>query len=58
MKKSLTFGIAVAFALAICAGPAFAAVEWPDKWWPSKWGAGDEKGSFNTLAPAKVKSAM
>ena len=58
MKKSLTFGIAVAFALAICAGPALAAVEWPEKWWPSKWGAGDEKGSFNTVTPRSVMKAL
>lgn len=58
MKKSLAFGIVVAFALVICAGPALAAVEWPEKWWPSKWGAGDERGSFNTVTPKSVMKAL
>jgi kynurenine formamidase len=58
MRKSLVFCLAAAFALAICAGPAFAAVEWPDKWWPSKWGAGDEKGSFNTVTPKSIMKAL
>jgi hypothetical protein len=57
MRKSFVFCLAAAFALAICAGPAFAAVEWPDKFLPSKRGAGDEKGSFNTLTPEKVNSS-
>jgi kynurenine formamidase len=44
--------------LTVFAAPAFGIVEWPDKWWPSKWGAGDEKGSFNTVTPASVLKAL
>ena len=28
------------------------------KWWPSKWGAGDEAGATNHITPAKVLEAM
>ncbi len=28
------------------------------KFWPSKWGPDDEKGSFNTITPQKVLSAL
>ena len=24
-----------------------------DKWWPSEWGADDQRGSMNRLTPAK-----
>ena len=30
---------------------------WPKKWYPSKWGADDERGSFNTITPGVVKGA-
>lgn len=30
---------------------------WNDRWWPSKWGAEDQKGSFNTLTPEVVTGA-
>jgi kynurenine formamidase len=30
---------------------------WTDQWWPSKWGAEDERGSFNTLTPDIVAAA-
>ncbi len=62
MRKSTVFVIFVvaAFALSICAAPALAkrSATWPDKWWPSKWGPDDVKGSFNTITPAKVMSAV
>jgi kynurenine formamidase len=62
MRKSTFLAILVvcAFVVSISAAPALAkrAASWPDKWWPSKWGPGDEKGSFNTITPAKVKAAM
>ena len=28
------------------------------KWWPSKWGAGDEAGASNHITPAKVLESM
>jgi kynurenine formamidase len=28
-----------------------------DKWWPSRWGADDQRGAANRLTPAKVKEA-
>ena len=30
----------------------------PQKWWPSKWGPDDEKGSFNLITPERVKAAL
>jgi len=30
----------------------------PEQWWPSKWGADDEKGSFNLITPERVKAAL
>jgi kynurenine formamidase len=30
----------------------------PEKWWPSKWGPDDEKGSFNLITPERVKAAL
>jgi len=38
------------------AGPAAGLI--PEKWWPSKWGADDEKGSFNLITPERVKAAL
>ena len=63
MRKStfLTICVLGSFLLAVSAAPVLGAKiwkPWPDQWWPSKWGPDDEKGSFNTLTPAKVKSAM
>jgi len=62
MRKSTLFVIFVvgAFVLSISAAPALAKTRatWPDKWWPSKWGPGDEKGAFNLITPAKVRSAI
>jgi kynurenine formamidase len=49
--------LAAAFMLFVVTAPALGGVYWSEKWWPSKWGPDDEKGSFNTLTPAKVKSA-
>lgn len=33
-------------------------VPWPEEFWPSKWGPDDERGSFNTVTPEKVKAAL
>jgi kynurenine formamidase len=30
----------------------------PEKWWPSKWGAADEAGAYNTITPATIKAAL
>jgi kynurenine formamidase len=38
------------------AGPAEGLL--PEKWWPSKWGADDEKGSFNLITPERVKASL
>jgi kynurenine formamidase len=32
-------------------------IPYPEKWWPSKWGADDNKGAFNTITPETVKAA-
>ncbi len=45
-------------ALALFCSFATGAEYWTDKWWPSKWGADDEKGSFNTITPQKILSAL
>lgn len=29
----------------------------PEKWWPSEWGADDQRGALNRLTPAKVMEA-
>jgi len=29
-----------------------------DKWWPSEWGAEDQKGSANRVTPERVLSAL
>ncbi len=29
----------------------------PSKWWPSTWGADDERGALNRLNPAKTLAA-
>lgn len=41
------------------AGPGAAADETPigPKWWPSKWGADDQRGAANLMTPAKVLEA-
>ena len=39
------------------AGVAAFAAEPVDKWWPSEWGADDERGALNRLTPAKVIEA-
>jgi kynurenine formamidase len=59
MKKSTCVAICLvaAFVLAMTA-PASAERYWPEKWWPSKWGPDDERGSFNTITPNKVLSAL
>jgi hypothetical protein len=63
MKKSLVFCLAVALALAFTL-PAIAAEDvpiikyWEKKWWPSKWGAGDEKGAFNLITPKNIMRAL
>lgn len=30
----------------------------PEKWWPSKYGADDEKGAYNLITPERVKAAL
>ena len=29
-----------------------------DKWWPSEWGAEDQKGSANRVTPERILSAL
>ena len=59
MKKSaISICLMAAFAAFVFTAPAMGAVYWPEKWWPSKWGPEDEKGSFNTITPEKIMSAL
>ncbi len=60
MKKSMCLAICLVgvFVLAAFTAPVPAEELWSEKWWPSKWGADDEKGSFNTITPQKVLSAV
>lgn len=37
--------------------PAAPAATGVERWWPSKWGAGDEAGASNHMTPAKVLDA-
>jgi kynurenine formamidase len=62
MRKALVFCVAVAVALAFTA-PVMAkdvpiVKYWETKWWPSKWGAGDEKGAYNLITPKNVMRAL
>jgi len=60
MRKKLFFFICVLgmFLLIITIPSLWAGVYWPEKWWPSKWGPDDEKGSFNTITPEKIKKSL
>ena len=45
-------------ALALLIGASASASEYTrDQWWPSKWGADDQRGALNLLTPAKVLDA-
>ena len=58
-RESIVAVLLVALMLIGLSASAMAADDalWADKWYPSKWGAEDEKGSFNTITPAVVKGA-
>lgn len=60
MKKSrqLAIGLVAIVILGIFAAPVLGGIYWPDKWYPSKWGAEDEKGSFNTITPQKIMKSL
>ena len=45
-------GIAV-----VCAAVASVAIGQADKWYPSRWGANDQRGAANRITPAKVLEA-
>lgn len=44
-------------AMMLATGLQAGAGELPEKWWPSKWGADDQKGAANLLTPEKVLAA-
>jgi kynurenine formamidase len=64
MKKRICVSVVLlgAFLLVTSLAPVLAqegrTITFPEKWWPSKWGAQDEKGSFNTITPQKIKSSL
>lgn len=60
MKKTMFVSICLigVFLLCMVASPALSGVFWPNKWYPSKWGPEDEKGSFNTITPKKIMSSL
>lgn len=60
MRKTMFISICFlgVFLLSITVPSPWAGVYWPEKWWPSKWGPDDEKGSFNTITPDKIKKAL
>jgi kynurenine formamidase len=54
MNKSVLATLLAVLTLA----PAWSAAQTVDEpWWPSEWGAGDERGAANRLTPAKVLEA-
>jgi kynurenine formamidase len=61
MKLGFAIGLSSVLALAIgvAAGRGFSDDETPigPKWWPSEWGAGDQRGAANRLTPARVTAA-
>src|SRR5262245_15349454 len=67
-KQTLPVLLALGLSLVPCSGPAQRPAEKPTKeegpetpigprWWPSEWGAGDQRGAANRLTPAKVLEA-
>ena len=61
MKRKIFVCIVVlgAFLLVTSTAPVLGkTLNIPKKWWPSKWGPQDEKGSFNTITPRKIKSSI
>lgn len=55
MRASMRIIAGLAGALALAAS---AAVGQTDKWYPSRWGAEDQRGAANRITPAKVLEAM
>lgn len=55
-NPSMRRGVLAALLLAALAAPALAADEKP--WWPSEWGADDQRGSANRVTPARVLAAL
>ena len=45
---------AVLFASAVLTGQAFGQTPAGPEWWPSKWGADDQRGAANLVTPARV----
>jgi kynurenine formamidase len=66
-RRSLPLLIGVCLAFLPCALPGRPAAQAPGKggpetpigpaWWPSEWGAGDERGAANRLTPVRVVAA-
>jgi kynurenine formamidase len=60
VKTGVTAGVAAGMAVAAGpAGPAEAQMRNPlsNQWWPSPWGAQDQRGAHNRITPAKVRQA-
>ena len=56
--KSPCFSAFSALLLAVFAAPVPAGDQYlPGKWWPSEWGAEDQRGALNRLTPEKVLEA-
>ena len=58
LKKWLVFSCVFSVLMVSGAQGVHADALWPETWWPSKWGADDQKGAFNTITPEKVKAAL
>ena len=58
MKASWSAALMGLAFLVLTVAPVASDEPWAHDWWPSKWGADDERGSFNTLTPAKVLSSL
>jgi kynurenine formamidase len=52
LRYFFLLGIAV-----VCAAAASVAIGQADKWYPSRWGANDQRGAANRITPAKVLEA-
>lgn len=61
VKSSMVAGVAAGMATAQAAGPAEAQQAFKNplanQWWPSPWGAQDQRGACNRITPQKVLEA-
>jgi kynurenine formamidase len=50
--------ISICLSLLLCMSATSAVADTQAEWWPSEWGADDERGAANRLTPAKVLEAV